>query len=294
MKYAKSADVEFLQFVENPKLRGFVHSTFNRTFNFQCLETGELYTIACSKLDNGPNTLILDMESFETLNIKVNDRVRVEDNNLFIADKLVVSTKSTAKWKCLLPDYPKNLDLLRQNLAKMKNYIDIYGKGGGIKKDLQSNSPFEAEMSKMLEKRTNLLFKELVNLRMTNALKHAISLIGLGPGLTPSGDDFLVGLFTIFHLKNSPFYEQQSFCEEVLIKAKPLTNDISYTALKKAANGKVRESIICLIASLIGGNEEDINLSLNKVLNIGSSSGTDIALGIVCGLEANLRSGGKV
>lgn len=294
MKNAKSGDVEFLHMVENSKLKGFVHSTFNRTFNFQCIQTGELYTVACRKLDNGPNTLIIDVESFESMDIEVNDRVSVENKTLYIADKIAISTETTVKWECFLPTYPAENEILKQNLTKMKLFIEMHGKGGGIKKNLLSESLFEAEMSKMLEKRTNLLFNELVNLRMGNALKHALSLIGLGPGLTPSGDDFLVGLFTILNLKNSPYYEQRSFCEDVLMKAKHLTNDISYAALKKAAHGKVRESIIYLVASLIGGNEEDLNLSLNKVLNIGSSSGTDIALGIVCGLEANMKAGGKV
>ncbi len=146
----------------------------------------------------------------------------------------------------------------------------------------------------MLEERTHLLLNELLNYRISSALSHAVSLIGLGPGLTPSGDDFLTGLFTIFNMKNSPFYPYRSFCTEVLKKAKTLTNDISYIALKKAANGKVRESIISLLKSLLVENDEDLTLSLNKVLNIGSSSGTDIALGIVFGLEANIRAGGKV
>lgn len=294
MKNARSGDVEFLQIFEDLQFKGFVHSVFNRTFNFQCLETGELFTIACSQLDNGPNTLIIDVDSFETMNIAVNDRVSVKNNALFIADKLAVSIKTAVKWESFLPDYPTDHEILRQNLAKMKNYIGIHGKCGGIKKNLLSKSPFEVETSKMLEKRTNLLFNALVVHRMENALKHAVSLIGLGPGLTPSGDDFLVGLFSVFNLKNSPFYTERSFCLEVVKQAKVLTNEISYMALKKAANGKVRESIILLINSFISGNEEDLILSLNKVLSIGSSSGTDIALGIVCGVEANMRAGGKV
>ncbi|MCL6574357.1 MAG: DUF2877 domain-containing protein, partial [Bacillus sp. (in: Bacteria)] len=123
---------------------------------------------------------------------------------------------------------------------------------------------------------------------------HAVSLIGLGPGLTPSGDDFLVGFFTIFNMKNSPFFSYRSLCEEVALKAKLLTNDISYMALKKASTGNVRESIITLINSIISGNEKDLSLSLNRVLNIGSTSGTDIVLGLVSGLKANLKVGGQL
>jgi hypothetical protein len=149
-------------------------------------------------------------------------------------------------------------------------------------------------MSKLLQERTGLLLNDLLNNRMTSALQHAVSLIGLGPGLTPSGDDFLVGLLTIFNTRNSPSFSHKAFCELVVEKAKSLTNEISYMALKKASIGKVRESLIRLIHSLINGTEEDLILSLNKVLNIGSSSGTDIALGLVCGLEANIKVGGRI
>ncbi|MFJ7727585.1 DUF2877 domain-containing protein [Neobacillus sp. NPDC097160] len=294
MKKTVSGDVDFIKRMNHSKFSGIVHSTFNRTFNIYCFENGELYTIACREIDNGPNTLIIDVGNVSFMGIEVNDRVFVENDTFNIGNKLSVSLDHAARWESVIPTFPSNVENLKQNVARMKDCIDMYGKGGGMKKHVLKQTPFEAEMSTMLEKRKNLLLDELVSNRMTNALQHAVSLIGLGPGLTPSGDDFLSGLFTIFNMKNSPFYAKRSFCEDVLMNAKALTNDISYMAMKKASNGKVRESIICLLDSLIAGNEEDLILSLNKVLNIGSSSGTDIAVGLVCGLEANIRAGGKL
>ena len=205
---------------------------------------------------------------------------------MYIGEKLTISIDKADKWESILPTYPSNVAILKRNLMKMKEYINIHGVGGGIKKNVIPQSLFEAEVSNMLEKRTLLLLNELLNNRISSALPHAVSLVGLGPGLTPSGDDFLTGLFTIINMKNSPFYLYQSFCEDVLKKAKTLTNDISYMTLKKASIGKVRESIISLLNSLLIENDEDLILSLNKLLNIGSSSGTDIALGIVFGMEA--------
>jgi hypothetical protein len=289
---AISGDGDFIKEINNSLFTGFVHSTFNRTFNIKCFENGDLYTIACNKLDNGPNTLIIDVDYMKPMEIEVNDRVRVEKNHLYIGDKCTISIDKAYKWESVLPTYPCNVEILKQNLMKMKEFITIHGIGGGIKKNVITQNPFEAEVSNMLEKRTLLLLDELLNDRILSALPHAVSLVGLGPGLTPSGDDFLTGLFTIFNMKNSPFYPYRSFCEDVLKKAKTLTNDISYMTLKKAAIGKVRESIISLLNALLVENDEDLNLSLNKLLNIGSSSGTDIALGIIFGMEANIGAGG--
>ncbi|MEH7013780.1 DUF2877 domain-containing protein [Neobacillus niacini] len=291
---AISGDTDFIKGIKNSIFTGFVHSTFNRTFNIFCFENGDLYTIACSKLDNGPNTLIIDVDTMKPMEIEVNDRVRVEKNLLYIEDKHTISIDKAAKWDSVIPTYPCNVEILKRNLIKMKEYINIHGVAGGIKKNVITQNLFDAEVSNMLEKRTLLLLNELLNDRISSALPHAVSLVGLGPGLTPSGDDFLTGLFTIFNMKNSPFYPYRSFCEDVFKKAKTLTNDISYMTLKKAAIGKVRESIISLLNSLLVEDDEDLFLSLNKLLNIGSSSGTDIALGIIFGMEANIRAGGKV
>ncbi|PAE42662.1 DUF2877 domain-containing protein [Bacillus sp. 7884-1] len=287
-----SGDTDFIKVINNSTFTGFVHSTFNRTFNIKCFENGDLYTIACNRLDNGPNTLIVDIDNMKPMKIEANDRVRVEENLLYIGDQLTISIDKACKWESVLPTYPCNVEILKRNLMKMKDFINIHGVGGGMKKNVITLNLFETEVSNMLENRTLLLLNELLNDRISSALPHAVSLLGLGPGLTPSGDDFLTGLFTIFNMKNSPFYPYRSFCEDVLKKAKTLTNDISYMTLKKAAIGKVRESIISLLNALLIENDEDLNLSLNKLLNIGSSSGTDIALGIVFGMEANIRAGG--
>ncbi|WP_419953981.1 DUF2877 domain-containing protein [Neobacillus niacini] len=291
---AISGDSDFIKEMNNSKFTGFVHSTFNRTFNIKCLENGDLFTIACRKLDNGPNTLIINADNMKSQKIEVNDPVRVVENLLLIGEKLTISIDKVDKWESVLPVYPSNEEILKRNVIKMKEYLNVHGVGGGMKKNIITQNPFEIEVSKMLEKRTVLLLNELLNNRISTALPHAISLVGLGPGLTPSGDDFLTGLFTVFNMKNSVFYPYRSFCEEVLKKAKTLTNDISYMALKKAANGKVRESIISLLNSIVVENDQDLILSLNKLLNIGSSSGTDIAYGIVFGMESTIRAGGKV
>ena len=89
-------------------------------------------------------------------------------------------------------------------------------------------------------------------------------------------------------------YDDRALAEKVVQNAKTLTNAISYMALKKAGHGHVRESIIQLLQSIFTGKEEEVIASLNKVLNIGSSSGTDIALGLCFGLEANKKAGGQV
>lgn len=294
MLVANSGDTNFIQQVNYSKLVGFVHSTFNRTVNIHCFDDGELYTIGCNQIDNAPNTLIIDLQNFGGMNVDVYDLVYSANNIITIDNKMSIKIDDAKCWEGKLPTYPANTDILKKNMNKMKQYIEAHGKRGGIYRKLIDKNPFEHELSRMIHEKTDLLLTELLNKNMKEAVQHAVSLIGLGPGLTPSGDDFLVGLFSVFHLEKSPYFSYRWICEEVEKAAKTATNDISYMALKQASIGKVRESIISLIDALLYGDEEELIFSLKQVLNIGSSSGTDIAIGILCGLEVNINIGGTL
>lgn len=288
VRFAESGDGDFIQRIILQKFHGFVHSTFNRTLNIQCLHSGDLYTIACKGIDNAPNTLIIDLDNFEEADIRVNDIVSSDHSVLSIANKMSITIDDIKTWTCILPKYPSVADVLEMNVSTMKQYINLHGNNSRIVRAFKSDNPFDGEMSKMLYERTQLLVLELQNKRMSTAITHAASLIGLGPGLTPAGDDFLVGLFTVMNSKNNRDLSYQLFCDEVVLQAKTLTNAISYMTLAKAAVGQVRESISDLMEALFRGSEEELIFSLRKVLAIGSTSGTDIALGIVAGLEMNM------
>ncbi|WP_155592858.1 DUF2877 domain-containing protein [Lysinibacillus cavernae] len=293
MIHAISGDSYFLQQIVETKFTGSVHSVFKHALNIQSGVDGEIFTLATQAMDNAPNTLIINLDTLANLHISQNDRVSVMNDQLLIEDKLQLATKTATRWQCQLPIFPSDSTSLKINVITVKQFIDLHGKSGGMKSSHSPISEFEAETSRMLKLRTNLLREELVSQRFDQFQKYAVDLVGLGPGLTPSGDDFLVGLFTVIHLENSPCSIYQQLCESVINMIKPLTNDISYTTLKKAAYGQVRESIYSLVHAILYGTEVDSIQALKKVLAIGSSSGTDIALGLISGLEANIKLGGK-
>lgn len=294
LKLAISGDGEFVDLVEASSFRGIIHSVFNSTLNIQNQDGDELFTIACKKLDNGPNTIIIDLESLHNTGIDVKELVCISGKSMYIGKKLTISFENIRRWESKLPEYPNTIEVANRNLSFVKDYIEVHGRSGGVKIDFASDHVFAKEVSRMIAERSQHLQQALLNGSSSSALEYAQSLIGLGPGLTPSGDDFLVGFFTAINVRNSPLSSYQSFCGEVVQKAKALTNNISFMALKKASIGKVRESIIQLVSSILSGDRDELILSLNKVLHIGSSSGTDIALGLVSGMEANIKAGGKL
>ncbi|XRD26291.1 DUF2877 domain-containing protein [Lysinibacillus fusiformis] len=292
MIHAKSGDNYFLQQLVETEFTGTVHSVFRHALNIRSTANDEIFTLATKAMDNAPNSLVIDLDTLDNLHIIQNDPVRIKHHQLLIEDKLTIALETATHWQCHLPIFPSDMATLKQNIVQVKQFINIYGKSGGMKRSDSPVSAFEAETSRLLKERTALLHEELCNRRFNNFQQYVLDLVGLGPGLTPSGDDFIVGLLTIIHLEQSPCSIYLPLCESVIKWMKPLTNEISYTTLNKAAYGQVRESIHALVSTMLSGTEGEAIEALKKVLAIGSSSGTDIALGLISGFEANIKLGG--
>ena len=150
---------------------------------------------------------------------------------------------------------------------------------------------FGAAMATVLAERTGTLCAALCRGDADAACEHGKRVVGLGPGLTPSGDDFLVGLFAVLHLPGSPCERFRAICAEIVDQTSSGTNAISAAALRAAAAGRVRQSIGAFIHELMHGRREGLLAALARVLAIGSTSGSDIVAGIVSGLEINLQVG---
>lgn len=140
-----------------------------------------------------------------------------------------------------------------------------------------------------LDQRAARLRASLLRADFGAARASAAAMIGLGPGLTPSGDDFLVGLFATLNIALSPCYPLRAICGEVVAFARSSTNAISVAALANAARGRVRESIGALARELIDGTPAGLGDALDRVLAIGATSGAEIAAGLAFGFAVNLE-----
>jgi hypothetical protein len=118
---------------------------------------------------------------------------------------------------------------------------------------------------------------------------HGQELVGLGEGLTPSGDDFMGGLlffirtlqdvYKSFHPSLST--QLESFPEKLKFK----TNLISYTILKDHAEGHATETLHAFINTLFTGQDPEVldQLAL-ELIQMGHSSGWDLLTGVITGM----------
>lgn len=119
----------------------------------------------------------------------------------------------------------------------------------------------------------------------------ARTLIGLGEGLTPAGDDFVGGwLFAAYHLHAA--YPQaarwdQRAVDDLLTYARARTNVISCALLGDHARGQSIEPLHAwLVAWLHGAAAREIRTRAQRVRALGSSTGKNLLAGALAALQS--------
>ena len=124
-------------------------------------------------------------------------------------------------------------------------------------------------------------------------IQRADSLVGLGQGLTPSGDDFLGGvLFCLHYLSRT--YPGLPDIPDVARRVETYreqTNLISYTILRDLAAGHGMDSLHQFIESVLAGQSlEQAHRRIRQVVRLGHSTGWDLLTGVLTGLLVTFRS----
>ena len=108
------------------------------------------------------------------------------------------------------------------------------------------------------------------------------SLIGLGIGLTPSCDDMLAGMSALFHLTDTGQSFNKALAEFLLKKGDLHTTAVSKSLLSDVACGHVNETLYNVIHSVLVNNG-DIEKHTLRLIEVGSSSGSETCAGILIG-----------
>lgn len=117
----------------------------------------------------------------------------------------------------------------------------------------------------------------------TQRVRAAVSKIaGLGPGLTPSGDDFLAGLMLSAHAFGYPSRELvHRLCTIIFETAAPHTTKLSQAFLKAARDGMAHEYWHILLHSLVSDDVQAVLSAASRVLAFGETSGLDMLAGFL-------------
>jgi hypothetical protein len=171
-------------------------------------------------------------------------------------------------------------------LEGLGRFIPLISKGGDGKEVLFPSLDFVSRrfLPLLLEMRKACLLRD-----MAETLEKGKGLIGLGPGLTPSGDDFLGGLlFAARNLKETypeVFFWNPDRILDFVAWARPRTHPISHAFLNDFALGHGPAHLHEVMNFLIPGNDFEKAVSAaDQFLRIGHSSGGDILAGLMTGM----------
>ena len=251
---------------------GIVHSVFERAVNIEIKSpTNYLLTLICENVDIMPANLVVRIpEGVWTEFIKIDDNVILTTDNIYVDNIPRIGGISTAqRWKRLEDDEIAELVKSYKNDAflcrckEVEDYLDI-------------TSP-----------------RSIAFPNMSISSLNPLGLIGLGNGLTPSGDDFLAGMLNGIHFMEKFLGEKCPYLPRIadmITKNLHHTGQISRHFLSYALEAQWGSNTQNFLIALANGNKEALFKAINKKLDYGASSGSDELRGCLYGIMEYLKS----
>lgn len=243
-------------------------------------------------------------ESFSTKSVAINDEVVFDSEKIIVGyNKLKISTVGAEVIVHSCEDFEKSgsVELLEHNLTVLEDCIYSNGKHEGIAPLVFKIGDYVVGYENYLDVEIhNNLYTTLVFDRMINFMnklmrgeideiwKYSGEIIGLGPGITPSSNDFLSGFMntlvygaSFFELCTSKVYR---FNEELLLSLDYDRDRISHYIMKSSIYGKTQKIVAEVISGVFSVEDEELFRSkLRALINFGDITGTDILCGIYMG-----------
>ncbi len=286
-------------------VEGQVHSVFRRVINLEIPNEG-LISLVGSEIGRGPLYISVEIPphiDFTTISVERGDRV-IRDENLVkvSANILDISLENAVLWEPMkqfsdivaYSDIESNLTILLRLATRFGNHSDLYQLLKCYKsfvdddKELTELNP----VSRMALPQVMKLLDAIKLGNTENIVQSVMKLVGLGPGLTPAADDFLVGLMlSIFYMaenSNPGKIRVQDALNDIQSCIHGRTTRISEEFLLQAAIGNGNEIIQTLLEALLTSNKIDLEQSAHKVMSFGGTSGIDMIIGIIFGVNMML------
>lgn len=289
---ALSIDAEWLRDLPRTAQPARVHSVFERVVNLVLVD-GRLCTLACRACDDAPDSVVVDLPGWSAMGLQPGDPVRVDARRIALDSGLQILLDGALRWSGALPAYADDETILRSLWPLASEHLAAHGRGVGTGGQATSPTRLDQALDASFRRHVQVLCDALATADAARASEAVGHLVGLGPGLTPAGDDFLVGLLAALHLHGGPAAPSRAIGAHVLRCAVAQTHAISAAALRQAARGRVRARIIDLCAALMGATPAALRQALDRLIALGSGSGSDIALGVLAGFKLHLRASVK-
>lgn len=228
-------------------------------------ERREILSIVNAEIGNGPFNLVIEEPILFTKHLDAESKVAIQDTQIVLGE-ITLMLASARTWNPM----PK-WDELQKNKDEIINRLALLQIDNDNESILQFRRAEHVEAPNSL---SNAIIKADIPAIKTISSK----LAGLGIGLTPAGDDFLMGAMYATWIIH-PQVVAKNITEEIAHVAVPLTTSLSGAWLRSAAKGEAGELWHEFFDALI--EDKNIYLPMSKILSVGETSGSDALAGFL-------------
>ena len=285
------------------------HSVFEHAIYMHYGEDGFIKIIKDKEFISPTSIVISGMDNISFKSMEMQDGTQME----FLKDKITskegdfsLHFGNALTWQ--LPRLPKETEIIsveeiNLNLRIFKDIIYTSPSREGLVPLLENVDKFgpmevfvkdqKPSMSEKARPYIDALMWGIMSGDIETIKNSAGSILGLGPGLTPSCDDFIAGLILTLNTtstslcKDEPkaveFFEKMS--EDLATLAKEKTTIYSEGFIRESAIGEGPKAALDVIFSIITKSPEEVASISKKLISVGATSGADIAIGIYYGIR---------
>lgn len=219
---------------------------------------GGVLSIVSPEIGNGPFNIVVEDDVCFSRYLGIESPISIFQNQLMLAD-LTINTTDAILWNSC-PNWGK-LHARRFQVFNQLISISLPIYQQSIPDSLVFN-----------------LSKELANADILNARIAASQLAGLGNGLTPSGDDFIMGAILAAWIIH-PVHIAKVLAEDIAVTAASLTTSLSAAWLRSAGKGEAGSLWHYFFDALLSEDTMTIQDAIEKFHDIGHTSGDDALAG---------------
>jgi hypothetical protein len=277
----KSYCKHFKPLFEHEKL-AVVHSVYKSTIN--CIVDDRIFSLQHQEMPITPLSINLDIPKrvFELIRVNRGDEVQFTKDGL-VAFNSMFTHGHAEVFDCDLTDGTIPLDQVKIKLLTdhILKYIEK-GEFGRIAKSLKDNEVIPLSFAGNYVSGVLLRLTSSSNVVDIGSL--SAQLIGVGEGLTPSGDDFNCGMLAAqFYLRGHPHADElkDQLITQIMRRINT-TTVISKEFLIYACEGKFSQMVKNVLIK--SQQELDVTSEIIKIRDIGHTSGIDFLTGLYFGL----------
>ncbi|CQR46306.1 hypothetical protein BN1058_00559 [Paraliobacillus sp. PM-2] len=273
----------FIPVLLSKDTKGKVLNKYETGFNI--LAGSRLIFIGTEKNGYSPFGIHLSSQDYLPYSKKVNIGASVTfgPRELIIEDLFSITLRDDKAYDPIVPiEREKITTAWKQMIPKVwleRGYTKILSTDLAVAMEViwEMKEPTTVEQ-KMIRRLINCCSPHVSNEEM-DAVCHYF--VGRGVGLTPSGDDVLVGVAAILYGKYGP---RHPFIKGIKkVKDKDRTTMVSQTFYQYASIGAFQSTILSTMHALSSTNESLV-AAVNQLLESGHSSGFDTSFGMYVGL----------